>query len=288
MSNPVIQPINAVTRKPASPELSATLRAATSMRSRPPHSGAIFNVITFGWRALLKIKHIPEQSFDVVITPIMFTVMFTYLFGGAIAGSTSAYLQFLLPGILAQTVIFTCLYTGVTLNTDLSKGIHDRFKSMPIWAPSPIVGAMLGDVLRYTASSVIVLVIGVMMGYRPQAGPLGVLLSFILLNAFAFGASWIFTILGLLLRTPGAVMTVSWMFLMPVTFASNIYVDPATLPDWLRTFVSVNPITHLVTAIRGLMDGGVTFNHIALALVVPTILTATCAPVAMILYRRKR
>jgi ABC-2 type transport system permease protein len=269
-------------------KLSSALRTATSVRTRPERPSGFSNALIFGWRALLKIKHVPEQSFDVIITPIMFTVMFTYLFGGAIAGSTQAYLQFLLPGILAQTVVFTCLYTGVTLNTDMGKGIYDRFKSMPIWAPSPIVGAMLGDVLRYTTSSSIVLAVGMLMGYRPETGVLGVLAAFILLNLFAFGASWIFTILGLILRTPGAVMTVSWIFLMPITFASNIYVDPATMPDWLRTFVNANPVTHLVTAIRGFVDGGVTLGDIGRALLAPAILTVTCAPLAMMLYRRKR
>jgi ABC-2 type transport system permease protein len=134
------------------PAVEATLSQAISRRERPPRASALSNALAFGWRALLKIKHVPEQMFDVLITPIMFTVMFTYLFGGALAGSPTDYIQFLLPGILAQTVVFTSLYTGVTLNTDIGKGIYDRFKSMPIWAPSPIVGAMLGDVLRFTGA----------------------------------------------------------------------------------------------------------------------------------------
>src|SRR5919109_2873700 len=116
---------------------------------KPEPPGAIANVLTFGWRALLKVKHMPEQLFDVIVTPIMFTVMFTYLFGGALAGSTDAYLQFLLPGILVQTVTFTTIYMGFTLNSDISKGIFDRFRSIPIWRPSPIVGAMAGDTVRY-------------------------------------------------------------------------------------------------------------------------------------------
>ena len=126
--------------------------------------------MTFGWRALLKVKHMPEQLFDVIVTPIMFTVMFTYLFGGALAGSPDAYIQFLLPGILVQTVTFTTIYTGFTLNSDISKGIFDRFRSIPIWRPSPIVGAMAGDMVRYTISSLIVIVIGFILGFRPEAG----------------------------------------------------------------------------------------------------------------------
>src|SRR5690606_10900027 len=212
----------------------ANIHQAIARRDRPAMASALTCAVAFGWRALLKIKYVPEQMFDVVVTPIMFTVMFTYLFGGALAGSTADYLQFLLPGILAQTVTFTSLYTGVTLNTDISKGIYDRFKSMPIWSPSPIVGAMLGDVLRYTAAATIVVIIVFIMGYRPEAGIVGILLSFLLLNLFGLGLGWIFTTIGLLMRTPGAVMTIGWLVLMPLTFGSNIYVDPATMPGWLQ------------------------------------------------------
>ncbi len=264
------------------------LQQAISRREAPGRAGPLSNVIMFGWRALLKIKHVPEQLFDVVVTPIMFTVMFTYLFGGALAGSSIEYLQFLLPGILAQTVIFTTLYTGVTLNTDISKGIYDRFKSMPIWAPSPLVGAMLGDVLRYSGSAVIVVLIGLLMGFRPDAGLSGVLASILLLNVFAFGVGWIFTTLGLLMRTPGTVMTISWIVLMPLTFASNVFVDPSTMPDFLQAVVNANPVSHLVTAIRELMAGTADLRSLMLALVLPAIITTVFGPLAMLLYHRPR
>lgn len=255
---------------------------------RPALPGAPANVLAFGWRALLKIKHVPEQLFDVLVTPIMFTVMFTFLFGGALAGSPQEYLVFLLPGILAQTVVFTVVYTGVTLNTDISKGIYDRFKSMPVWHPSPLVGAMVGDVIRYTGSSVIVFFIGFLLGYRPEAGLGGVILAIVLLNAFAFGIGWVFTTLGLLMRTPGAVMTLSWLVLMPVTFASNIFVDPATMPELLQTIIAFNPVAHLVTALRSILAGVVDPAGIALAMVAPVVLTALFGPVTMRLYRRQR
>lgn len=268
--------------------LDTDLQRAISRRTAPRRAGPVSNALMFGWRALLKIKHVPEQLFDVVVTPIMFTVMFTYLFGGALAGSSIEYLQFLLPGILAQTVIFTTIYTGVTLNTDISKGIYDRFKSMPIWAPSPLVGAMLGDFLRYTGSSVIVVLIGLLMGFRPEAGLQGVVLSILLLNLFAFGIGWIFTTLGLLMRTPGTVMTISWIVLMPLTFASNVFVDPATMPDWLQVVVNANPVSHLVSAIRDLMAGTATLFGLVLALALPAAITTVFAPLAMVLYRRPR
>jgi ABC-2 type transport system permease protein len=258
------------------------------LRHAASHAGPMTHALTFAWRALLKIKHTPEQLFDVVMTPIMFTVLFTYLFGGALAGSPTDYLQFLLPGILVQTVIFTTIYTGFTLNTDISRGVFDRFRSMPIWKPSPLVGAMLGDTARYTASSIIVVLVGLVIGYRPDAGFGGVVLAILLLNVCSFGIGWIFTMIALAVRTPGTVMTISWMVLMPLTFASNIFVDPATMPGWLQSFVDVNPITLLVTAIRGLMDGGVTAKEIGLALIAPAIITALCGPIAMRLYGRPR
>lgn len=270
------------------PSVGDALRKAISLRQRPPRPSALTCATAFGWRALLKIKYVPEQMFDVLVTPIMFTVMFTYLFGGALAGSTADYLQFLLPGILAQTTVFTSMYTGLTLNTDISKGVHDRFKSLPIWSPAPIIGAMLGDVLRFSCAATIVMLVGLAMGYRPEAGLVGVVLAFAVLNLFGFGFSWIFIALGLILRTPGAVMTISWLVLMPLTFASNIYVDPTTMPDILQSIVSVNPVTHLVTALRGLLDGDSSAIQLGLALITPTALTVVFGPLAMHLYWRER
>ncbi len=255
---------------------------------RPEPPGAVQNVLTFGWRALLKVKHMPEQLFDVIVTPIMFTVMFTYLFGGALAGSPDAYIQFLLPGILVQTVTFTTIYTGFTLNSDISKGIFDRFRSIPIWRASPIVGAMAGDTVRYTISSLIVIVIGFILGFRPEAGAAGVVASLILLNVFGFGMSWIFVVLALIVRTPSVVMTMSWLVLMPLTFASNIFVDPATMPGWLQAFIDVNPVAILVTAVRDLMAGTATPGIIGLSLIGPAVVTLVCAPIAMALYARRR
>ena len=272
------------TRPPVDP----ALRAAIESRHHPKTPGAASNALTFAWRALLKIKHTPEQLFDVIVTPVMFTVMFTFLFGGALAGSPREYLQFLLPGILVQTVTFTSVYTGFTLNTDLSKGIFDRFRSMPVWRLSPIVGAMLGDLVRFTVSSIIVFVIGYFLGYRPGTGLVGIVAAVVLLDLFAFGIGWIFTTLAMAVRTPSTVMTMSWLVLMPLTFASNIFVDPATMPGWLRAFVDVNPVSLLVTAVRNIMDGTVTGGEIGLSLLAPALVTLVCAPIALWLYGRKQ
>lgn len=253
--------------------------------ARPP--GAVANVLSFAWRAMLKVKHMPDQLFDMVVTPVMFTVIFTWLFGGALFGSTDAYLAFLLPGIIVQTVVFSSVYTGYTLNVDLSRGIYDRFRSMPIWKPAPIVGALLGDTVRFTISAVVVFLVGLLMGYRAPAGLPGAVASTLLLNLFALGIGWVFILLGLLLRSSATVLTLGWMLQMPVTFLSNIFVDPATLPAWLQPWVAVNPISHLVDAIRAILAGDVSPGIVARALVAPAAVSAVCAPLCMRLYERR-
>ncbi|MFE5294174.1 ABC transporter permease [Isoptericola sp. NPDC056618] len=264
-----------------------TLRQAVALTEPPARPSALSMTLTFGWRALLKIKHVPEQLFDVLVSPVIFTLMFTYLFGGALAGSTSAYIQFLLPGILVQTIVIVTVYTGYTLNTDITKGVFDRFRSLPIWRPAPIVGALLGDTVRYSIASVMTIGLGLVLGFRPDGGVVGVVLGVLLLLVFAFSLSWIFTILGLLLRTPNAVMGVSMMVLMPLTFASNIFVDPSTMPAALQRFVEINPVTHLVTAVRGLMAGTPDGGEIVWVLVASVVLTAVFGPITMHLYRTR-
>lgn len=264
------------------------LLSALSTTKRPKRPNALSASLTFGWRAMLKIKHVPEQLFDVTVFPIMFTLMFTYLFGGALAGSTGEYLQFLLPGILVQTVVFITIYTGFTLNGDITKGVFDRFRSLPVWRPSVLVGALLGDAARYTMASTMVLVLGLILGFRPEGGIVGVLLAVALVLVFSFSLSWIWTALGLVLRTPNSVMGVSMMILFPLTFASNIFVDPQTMPGWLATAIGFNPITHLVTATRGLMDGTVTPGQLVTVFAACAILIAVFAPITMYLYRNKK
>ena len=255
--------------------------------TRPPPPSALSNALVFGWRAVLKFRHVPEQLFDLVLTPIMFTLLFTFVFGGALAGSPRAYLQFFLPGVLVQTVVFNAVYSGMGLSTDLGKGLFDRFRSLPIWSLAPFAGLMVGDVLRHLIASTIILAIGLMLGYRPETGIVGIVASFALLVAIGFGVGWVFLLLGLLIRTPTTVMTLGFTFLFPLVFASNIMVAPATMPGWLLAFVEVNPVSLMTTAMRGLMSGGATLGDIGLALIAPAALTVLLAPVILWLYRRQ-
>ncbi|MFI8569369.1 ABC transporter permease [Rhodococcus sp. NPDC078407] len=271
----------------SAPQASTIIGVLGTAGPRPARPSSLSTSLSFGWRALLKIKHVPEQLFDVTAFPIMFTLLFTYLFGGALAGSTDAYIQFLLPGILVQTVVMITMYTGVTMNKDIEKGVFDRFRSLPIWRPSPLVGALLGDVVRYSLASVIVLVLGLILGFRPQGGLVGVVVSIALLLVFSFCLSWIWTMIAMIVRTEAAVMGVSMFILFPLTFASNIFVDPDTMPGWLRAFVDVNPVSFLVTSLRGLMQGDVDTGQLGVTLALSAVLLAVFGPITMRLYNRK-
>jgi ABC-2 type transport system permease protein len=271
--------------RPAPAAEEAALRKALSSTPRPPRASALSATLIFGWRGMLKVKHVPEQLLDVTITPVMFVLMFTFLFGGAIAGSTGEYLDYILPGILVMSVLFTTVYSGVALNTDLTKGVVDRFRSLPIWRPAPLVGAVLGDSVRYLVAGTVIIVLGVVLGFRPEAGIAGVLAALALVVVFAFGLSWAFTTLGLVLRSPNAVMNAGFMGIFPLTFLSNVFVDPETLPAGLKAFVDVNPISILATTSRGLMAGTADAGDIGIVLATAALLTAVFAPLTTRLYR---
>ena len=256
--------------------------------ARPPRPSALSVSLTFAWRGLLKIKHVPEQLGDVIGIPIIFTLMFTYLFGGALAGSPGAYLQFLLPGTLVMTVVLVTMYAGIGLNADITTGVFDRFRSMSLWRPAPIIGALLGDVGRYLIASALVLVLGVVLGFRPHGGVVGVLLAEALILVFALSLSWVWTTLGLVLRTPSAVMSLGSVVLFPLSLASNVFVNPQTMPGWLQAFVAVNPVTHLVLAARGLMHGTAPTGEIVWVLLASAVLTALFAPLTLYLYQTRR
>jgi ABC-2 type transport system permease protein len=259
---------------------------ATGPTPAPP--SAVSAVLTLAWRAMLKIKHVPFQLFDVIVTPIMFTLLFTYIFGGALAGTPREYIQYLLPGVLVQTIVFITVYTGVGLNTDIQKGLYDRFRSLPMWQPSPLFGALLGDVFRYSLAGGIIIVVGFIIGFRPAGGFMGIVWTMLLILVFAFALSWLWIIVGMLMKTPETVMTMSFVFLMPLTFASDIFVQLGTMPGWLQAVVRLNPITLLARASRGLMQGNVVMSDVWWVLVASAVITAVAVPIAMRLYYRER
>jgi ABC-2 type transport system permease protein len=245
---------------------------------------AIAQSFTMGYRGLLKIRHNPEQLFDVVLQPIIFTLMFTYIFGGALAGSVQDYLPIIIPGILVQTVIVTSVVTGTQLREDMDKGVFDRFRSLPIARISPLAGALLADVVRYLIATVITIVVGVAMGWRPD--PLGAVAATLLVIVCSFSVSWIFAFMGTIMRKASAVQGVSMLILFPLTFMSNAFVEPDTMPGWMQTFVKFNPVSHLVSAVRELTNNGHVGVHVLWSLVGAAIIVAIMAPITVKSYMR--
>lgn len=263
----------------------------------PQPASAASASLTYGWRALLKIKHIPEQLFDVTVFPIMMTVMMTYVFGGSIGTAVAdvdaggdavgAYVQWLIPGVFAQTLVMITMYTGLTLNRDISKGVFDRFRSLPTWRPAQLVGALLGDQVRYTIAGVIILTVGFIMGFRPAGGLTGVLAAFVLLLVFSFCLSWVWTTVALLMRTEQAAMGVSMFIMMPLTFVSNIFAPTESMPGPVRAFAEVNPVSTVVSCIRELMDGTLDLGSVTMVLIYCAVLVAIFGPISMFIYNRK-
>ncbi|MFC4059659.1 ABC transporter permease [Planomonospora corallina] len=252
---------------------------------RPLPPGPVAASLAHGWRAVLRIRHIPEQLIDATAFPIMMTLMYTYLFGGAISGSAERYIQYVLPGMMAMSVLLTSAGTGTALNADIERGVFDRFRTLPVWRPAALVGMILGDLVRYAMASAAILAVGLVLGFRPEGGVPGVLAGVALLVAFAFAFSWIWTMFGLLLRSPASVTSVS-MLLFPLTFLSNAFVDPATMPGWLRVVVEINPVTHLIAAIRGLMAGDWSSGETVWVLLSGALITAVFGTLTMWLYNR--
>lgn len=243
-------------------------------------------VLTFTWRSLLKIRHVPEQLLDAVLYPVLFVLMFVYVLGGAISGTPEDYLQFALPGILAQTIIFLTIYTAMTVNADIQKGLFDRYRTQPVWRPAHLVGALLADMLRYGIATILTLLVGFVLGYRAAGGLLGVLAGVGLLFLFCFALSWMWLVVGLKVRTPSAVQGVSVLILFPLTFVSSAYAPPETMPTWLQAFVNINPVTHVVDTLRDFMNNEATLSGVLTLVGMIAVIIAIFAPIALRIYNR--
>ncbi|MEW9530233.1 ABC transporter permease [Microbispora sp. NPDC049125] len=217
---------------------------------------AIRHIATLAWRSLVQIKHNPMELLDLSVQPVMFLLLFTYVFGGAIAGSTGDYLQFALPGIVAQNMLFASLTTAVGLNTDITKGVFDRLRSLPISRVAPLAGRVVADTLKQAWAFALFIVLGLILGFRVHTGVTGVFGALALLLAFALAMSWPAVLLGLKVSEPEKVQILMFSLMMPITFTSNAFVPTDTLPSWLRRWVEINPVSHLADAVRGLLSGG--------------------------------
>ena len=239
-------------------------------------------------RNLIGVMRNPEALIDVTLQPVIFLAMFTYIFGGAIAhGSQHDYLQYLLPGILGQTIAFGGVAIGVNLNSDIEKGVFDRFRSLPIARAAPLVGSVLADVVRYVLLSVVTVGFGYVLGFRAHTGPLDVVAACLLAIAFALCLSWASVFVGMIARTPGAVQGIMMLLVFPLTFGTSTFVPVDTLPGWLQTVTDVNPLTHIIGALRGLMLGGPVQTHVLWTLLWMAVLVAVFVPLALRAYRRR-
>jgi len=269
-------------------ELSTPLTGA-ARTGRARRYALIRHSLALAHRSLIKTMRTPEALIDVTLQPVIFLALFTYVFGGAIAGSGQqhAYLQYLLPGILAQTIAMGATAIGVNLNTDISKGVFDRFRSLPIPRSAPLIGAVAADVARYAIVAVVTLGTGMAMGFRIHTNPLAALAGCLVAVAFALSLSWVSVFLGMLVRTPGAVQGLMVLLVLPLSFGSNTFVQSSTLPGWMQGFVKVNPITQLADTARGLFIGGPVADHLLWTCVWMVGLVAVFMPLAMRAYRRK-
>ncbi|HYT10275.1 MAG TPA: ABC transporter permease [Mycobacteriales bacterium] len=259
--------------------------AAEPEAARP--FGLLRHSLALAQRNVLRIRRTPEQFFDVTLQPVIFVLLFVYVFGGAIAGSTHGYLQYVLPAIMVQTVLFSSLSIGVNLNGDIKKGVFDRFRSLPIPRPAPLVGAVLAEVVRFAVSVVVLLAFGYALGFRIGTDPLSALAACLLVIGFALALCWVFVFLGIIFREAGGVQGVGFLVMFPLTFGSSMFVPTASLPAWLQGWVEVNPVTHLVEAARGLMVGGPVATPVLQSLGWAALVLAVFVPLAVRAYRRK-
>ncbi len=266
----------------------ATLdRPGAPARRLSPLAG-LRNSFTLTWRSVLKIRTNSEDLLGLSLQPIMFLLLFTYVFGGAIAhGSTHRYLQYVLPGILVQTVLFATLGTGLMLNQDISAGIFDRFRSLPIARWAPLAGAIMGDVTRYVISVVITLGFAMVLGFRITTNPLAAVAGCLLVLAFAMAMCWLSALIGMLVKTPQGVQAFGFTAMFPIVFASGLLVPIQTMPGWLQAFAKANPMTLLAAACRGLMTGGPVAVYAGESMLWALGIVVVFAPLAVRAYRRR-
>jgi ABC-2 type transport system permease protein len=243
--------------------------------------------MTLAWRATKKMRRNGEQFFDVTIQPILFTAMFAYIFGGAIAGDVQSYLPLMIPGILAQTTLTACMATGVQLREDMDKGVFDRFKSLPIARIAPLAGPMVADLLRYAVAATLTFLMGLLMGYRPGGGVLGVVAAGLVAVVAGWSLAWVFTWVGTIARSAQSVQGISMLIMFPLTFLSNAFVPVETLPGWLAAFVQVNPVSHVVSAVRDLANTGAVTGEVGWALLVCAVVVGIFAPLSVASFRRR-
>jgi ABC-2 type transport system permease protein len=261
--------------------------ANRTIRASVPIRDILVQTTTFAWRALLKMRRNPEQLADVTFMPLVLTLLFGFMFGGAVAGGMVSYLPTLIPGIIAYSAVTACVAAGAQLREDMDKGVFDRFRSLPIARIAPLVGPMMADLTRYALAASLSLTMGIIMGYRPGGGIGGAIGGVFLAMVTGWSLAWIFMYIGTIARSAQSVTSLSVMVLLPLTFVSNAFVPADTLPNWLKTLVNLNPVTHVVTALRDLLNDGAVTPAVGYALLGCVVVVAIFVPLTVRSYSRK-
>jgi len=272
------------------PALEPADRPATTaqINSQPTALRTLRHALALAKRNLIKLTRTPEQLIDVTLQPVIFLLLFVYVFGGAIAGgSRHDYLEYLLPGLLGQGIAMGSVALGQNLNADIEKGVFDRFRSLPIARSAPLVGAVLADFFRYLSVCVVFLGFGYVIGFRIGTNPLATLAAIALSIAFALCFCWVSVFVGMKARTSGAVQGIMFLLILPLSFGSSVFVQASTMPGWMQAFVKVNPMTHLVGVVRGLMVNGPVASHLGWTLLWMAILLVVFVPLALRAYRKR-
>ncbi|ATL70918.1 ABC transporter permease [Nocardia terpenica] len=265
----------------------AARAAIPEVRNHIGFRQTVANSLTMAYRGILKIKHNPEQLFDVTIQPILFTALFAYIFGGKIGGSVHDYLPILIPGILVQTVVMTSVVTGTQLREDMDKGVFDRFKSLPIARISALSGALIADMVRYGIATALTVVMGLILGYRPAGGVIGVLVAGAVVVFCSFAVSWIWALVGVTGKSAPAVQGVSMMIMFPLTFMSGAFVPVNTMPGWLQGLNKVNPVYYMVDTCRELMNHNLFTSNLVWSLIGSVVVIVIFAPLTVRAYMRR-
>ena len=247
---------------------------------------ALRHALLVARRNLLQVRGNPQLLIFLIIQPVLFVLLFVYVFGGAIAGSSRQYVQYVIPGIIVQTAVFATAITGIGLNEDLAKGIIDRFRSLPTARSAVLAGRILADAVRLTATVVVILTVGIVLGFRITTGPAAALGGVLLIIAFGMALSWVAALIGLSVRNPETAQSAGFIWMFPLTFASSVFAPPETMPGWLQPFVEVNPITVVTDALRGLLLGGPVLGPVLKTLAWIVALTVVFAPLTIRQFRR--
>jgi ABC-2 type transport system permease protein len=263
------------------------ITVGTGFKNRPTFGETLKQVRAMAWRTLIKIRRTPDQLVDVLLQPIIFTLMFTYIFGGAIAGDVGSYLPIIIPGILAQSSVMASMTTGVVMREDMEKGVFARLRTLPIARVSALAGAAVADIVRYTLIGVVTMIMGFIMGLRPGGGVFGVVGAILLATFVSWCLSWIFSFIAQLVKSANAMQGIGMIIMFPLTFVSNAFVPVDTLPDILKAFANINPVSHLVTAMRELLNNGAIGHQFWLTLLIGAIIVVIFAPLAVRAYIRK-